>query len=265
MNKVISSKERVFMSLVGPSGCGKSQLIFDMLKSGTFQPEFDKIYYFYQYHQPLYTLMKQHIAQIEFIQCVDFEKIDKLPNDGRKYLLIFDDSCDEIMRSKSFEKLAIAGRHRNMSVIYIKHNLYHKAAIGRDAELQLTHIVLFKSPRDVQQIKRLGTQLGVNLVEWYNDATTNPYGHLMIDLNPKTSDYLRFCTNVGQSPTKFYIPKQSARVTIIDDEHTKHLYAKSLDGFSKQITKNVSGTLSKRIRSIPKRMRGKHVKRTFGY
>ena len=203
MNKTIPTTERVFMSLVGPSGCGKTQLIYEMLKHGTFQPPFEKIYYFFQFNQPIFSLMIQDIPNIEFIKCVDFELIDNLPSNNPT-LLIFDDSCDEIMKSKSFEKLAIAGRHRKMSVIYIKHNLYHKSSIGRDAELQLTHIVLFKSARDVQQIARLGQQLGVNLIEWYKDATKYPYGHLMIDLHPKTNDLLRYSTDSSVAPTKFY-------------------------------------------------------------
>ena len=59
MNKIISTEERVFISLVGPSGSGKSRLIFDWLKNGTFQPKFDKIYYFYQHFQPLYSSMQK--------------------------------------------------------------------------------------------------------------------------------------------------------------------------------------------------------------
>ena len=56
MNKIISTKERVFISLVGPSGSEKSYLIFDWLKIGTFQPAFNKIFYFfYQHYQPLYS------------------------------------------------------------------------------------------------------------------------------------------------------------------------------------------------------------------
>ena len=46
MNKIFSTKERVFISLVGPSGSGKSYLIFEWLKIGTFQPKFDKIFLF---------------------------------------------------------------------------------------------------------------------------------------------------------------------------------------------------------------------------
>ena len=59
MNKIISTKERIFISLVGPSGSGKSHLIFDWLKIGTFQPAFDKIFYFYQHYQPPYSQMQR--------------------------------------------------------------------------------------------------------------------------------------------------------------------------------------------------------------
>ena len=38
MNKIISTKERNLISLVGASGSGKIHLIFDWLKTVTFQP-----------------------------------------------------------------------------------------------------------------------------------------------------------------------------------------------------------------------------------
>ena len=43
MNKVISTKNRFFISLVGPSHPGKTYLIHEWLKVGTFQPKCDKI------------------------------------------------------------------------------------------------------------------------------------------------------------------------------------------------------------------------------
>ena len=30
--------------------------------------------------------------------------------------------------------------------------------------------------------------LGSELVDWYRDATSVPYGHLLIDLSPRTDD-----------------------------------------------------------------------------
>ena len=124
MNKITSTKERIFICLVGPSESGKSQLIFDWLKIGTFQPEFDKNFYFFHCYQPLHSQMQR--KNLKFIQGVNFELIENLPNNGTKFLLKFDDSCQ-----KNFKLF------------------FHQNKLGRDEELQTTHIVLFKSPRDV--------------------------------------------------------------------------------------------------------------------
>ena len=111
--------------MVGPSETGKSQPIYNWLKIGTFQPKFDKIYFFCQHSPPLYDAMQKEIENLEFLQGVNFELIDSLKNNGTKYLLLFDDSCEQICSSKAFVDIAIAGRHRGLSTICIKHNLFH--------------------------------------------------------------------------------------------------------------------------------------------
>ena len=190
MNKLISTKNRVFISSVGPFETGKSQFIYNWLKVGTFQPKSDKIEFFYQHSQTLYDVMQKENENLEFVQGVNFEFIDSSKNNGTKYFLIFDGSYDDICNSKAFVEIATAGRHRGLSTIYIKHNLFHQSKLGRDVELQNTHIVLFKSPRDVMQVTTLSTQLGLGskLVDWYRDATSVPFGHLLIDLSPRTDD-----------------------------------------------------------------------------
>ena len=104
--------------------------------------------------------MQDDIENLEFVRGVNFEFIDSLKNNGTKYLLIFDDSFEEICNSKAFVDISTAGRHQGLSTIYIKLNLFHQSKLGRDIELQNTHIVLFKSPRDVMQVTTLSTQLG---------------------------------------------------------------------------------------------------------
>ena len=86
--------------------------------------------------------------------------------------------------------IAIAGRHHGFSTIYIKHNLFHQCKLGRIVELQNTHIVLFKSPRDVHQFATLSVQLGPGtaLVDWYRDATSVSFGHLLTQLSQRTDD-----------------------------------------------------------------------------
>ena len=126
------------------------------------------------------------------MQGVNFEFIDSLKLNGTKYLLKFHGSCEEICNSKAFVDIATAEKHRGLSTIYIKHNLFHQSKLGRDVELQITNIVLFKSPRDVMQLTTLGPQLGLGseLADWYRDAAPVPFGHLLIDLSSLTDDRL---------------------------------------------------------------------------
>ena len=80
------------MYLVGPSGSGKIVFNNDMLQMKTFPPSFDRILNFYKHSQTIYDTLMKSIADIEFFQVVDFGLFEKLPPDGTKFLLIFDDS-----------------------------------------------------------------------------------------------------------------------------------------------------------------------------
>ena len=164
-------------------------------------------------------------------------------------MLIFDDSCEEICNSKAFVDIATAGRHRGLSTIYIKHNLFHQSKLGKNVELQNTHIVLFESPRDVTQVTTLSTQLGLGseLVDWYRDATSVPFGHLLIDLSPRTDDRLRYCTNTGSIPSNFYIPDRLKQSKILDDELTQSLYSPSVPTFFPQMQKCSPSVLPKSV------------------
>ena len=57
------------------------------------------------------------------------------------------------------------------------------------------------------QVTTLGAQLDLasELTDWYRYATSVPFGYLLIDLSPRTDNRLRYCTNSGSVPSKFYI------------------------------------------------------------
>ena len=84
MNQIISTKERVLILLAGPSGSGKSHLFLSAFFFGTFQPKFDNFFYFYQNYPPIHGQMQR--KNLKFIQGVDFELIENLPNNGTNYL-----------------------------------------------------------------------------------------------------------------------------------------------------------------------------------
>ena len=112
------------------------------------------------------------------------------------------------------------------------------------------------------QVTTLSTQLGLGseLVDWYRDATSVPFGHLLIDLSPRTDDRLRYCTNSGSVPSKFYIPERLKPSRTLDDEHTKSLYSPSVPIAFPQMQKPPSSVLSKRVYPVSMRMQSKSTK-----
>ena len=267
INNLISTKNRISISLIGPCDSGKTYLIHEWLNVGTFQPKLDKICFFNQHPQPLYDVMQKKTDNLEFVQGVDFEFINSLKNNGTKYLLIFDDSCAEICNPKELADIATTGRHRGHSTIYIKHNLFHQSKVGRDVELQNTLIVFLKSPRDVHQVASLSVHVqlrfGAALVDWYRDATSVPFGHLLIDLSPRTGDRLRYCTNSENIPSKIYVSDNLKHMKYSDDQHTKSLYSTSFPALFPRMQNSVSKNLSKRSYPISQRVNHQPAARKF--
>ena len=136
MSKIISTKDRLFMSVSGPSGSGKTDLIFQMLLKGTFYPSYNKIFCFNL--QPKYRSFVSHNKfDIEFIELSSFEIVNNL----RDCLIVFDDTCEENFNEKDFVKLATAGRHRNVHVSYVKHNFFQQSNQSRTIDLNTTHLI----------------------------------------------------------------------------------------------------------------------------
>ena len=75
---------------------------------------------------PVYDDMQKETDSLEFVQGVNFKLIHSMKNNGTKYQLIFDESCEEVCNSKVFVDFATAGRYPGLSTIYIKHNLFHE-------------------------------------------------------------------------------------------------------------------------------------------
>ena len=89
--------------------------------------------------------------------------------------------------------------------------------------------------------------LGSQLKDWYTKAASIPYGHLLLDLTPKTVDSLRFCTNSGSIPAIFFLPQHKQQATFLSDEHTTSLYSDNVPMLFPELQKNLPKKLSKRI------------------
>ena len=172
-----------------------------------------------------------------------------------KKIVLFNE-CEGIWIPKNFVDFATAGTHRGSSNIYCKQNMFHQSKLGWYVELQNTHIVIFKSPRDVVQVSTLSAQLGLgsNLADWYRDATSLPYGPLLNVLSPRTDDRLRYCTNTGSNPLNIYFPERLKHLNSLDDEHTKSLYPPSVPIVFPQVQNSIPWVLFERVYPVSVRM-----------
>ena len=153
------------------------------------------------------------------------------------------------LQFKSLGDFATAERHRGLSTIYIEHIFFHQSILGRDVELRNTHIVLFKSPRDVMQATTIGAQLGLGsgLFDWYRDALSVPFARLLIDLSPLSDDRLHYCTDSGSVLSKLCIPERLKHLGNLDDEHTKSLYSPSVSTIFPRMQKFFTSVLPKKF------------------
>jgi hypothetical protein len=102
---------------------------------------------------------------------------------------------------------SVGSSHNNLSIIFIVHNIFHHGKEMRNLSLNTHYMILFKNPRDSQQIATLARQMYPRnsqfLVEAYQDATKQPHGYLFIDLKPKTNDQLRIRTGILPGDTHY--------------------------------------------------------------
>ena len=86
MSKLISTKNRAYISLVGSSETGKSLVNYNWLKIRMSPPKFDNFYCIYQRSQPIYIVMQKEIDNPQFVQSANVDIEDLLKSNGTKHL-----------------------------------------------------------------------------------------------------------------------------------------------------------------------------------
>ena len=180
--------------LCGPTGCGKTEFVKRFLKyiDRMSDTRFQRVIFYYAEWQSGYRDLGKNIEFREGLP-----RSEDYTNDPRPKLLILDDLMRESSSSSVIVNLFTKGsHHKNISVIFITQNIFHKGKSQRDISLNTKYLVLYKNPRDRAQIQHLARQVYPEdpkfLQEAYLDATRTPHTYLFLDLSQDCLDEFRF-------------------------------------------------------------------------
>lgn len=150
---------------------------------------------------------------------VEFNKgminIEELDSSIPKLLI-----CDDMMESCSqtiAEIFTKHAHHRNLSIIFITQNLYQKSQHMRNMNLNSSYLVLFRTPRDVNQLEYLSRQMYghkrskflVSAFQMAAELSSHPY--LVVDLKADSDEIIRVRSNVFPSElTYIFLPSSKA-------------------------------------------------------
>ena len=82
----------------------------------------------------------------------------------------------------------------------------------RTVSLNSQYLVLFKNPMDKTQVRILGQQAFPGNVQFlssaYEDATSQPYGYLLVDIRPEVEEQYRVRTKIFDEFPIVYVPSR---------------------------------------------------------
>ena len=147
----------------------------------------------------------------------DLNEMSDEPQDGPT-LIILDDLMHSAAKSQTVgEIFTKMSHHRDVSVVLMLQNIFHRGPSMRDMSINAKYMVLFKNPRDNGQIRYLARQIYPGneefLVDAYRKATNRPHGYLLLDFAQSTPDDRRTLTGIFSPPevTIGYIPTKKSK------------------------------------------------------
>lgn len=196
--------------IAGPTSSGKSFFTTRFLKHLDDLTDASFVQVVYCAPESSYPDLSECRIPVRFLDCIPDAAMfaDKAPR-----LVVIDD----LMRESGEQVVDLFTKHSHhlgLSVIFITQNIFHKGKGMRDISLNSHYIVAYKSPRDRGQFDTLARQICPGNTQFANevfeDATSVPYGYLVMDLTQTTPDHLRYRTNIfpDDNPSKIvYVPK----------------------------------------------------------
>ena len=127
--------------------------------------------------------------------------VGKLTRGHDNSLLVLDDLMSQCSNDQRVADLFTRGsHHQGISVLCLTQNLFPPGKLSRTISLISHFIMVFQNPRDSLCITTLAKQMFPKrtdyLMEAFRDATSKPYGYLLIDCHQLTPQDIRLKTNM---------------------------------------------------------------------
>ena len=200
------------MMVSGPTGSGKTVWIHRLLRGDMFTQNVSSVLYCYGVYQNYFEEIMKSVSEVTFLEGLPSkDRVEKL-SDGRFHVIVLDDLMEQIVKSIEIQNLFTKYCHHfNISAIFISQNVFAQGPCARTININTHVLVLFANKRDESQAMNLAKQLYPGrsklFLQAFEDATSKPFGYLVVDCDPKSSRYLKLRTNIfpGED-TICYIP-----------------------------------------------------------
>lgn len=192
--------------LSGPSFSGKSVLVASLIRERMFEPWPEIILWVYTEYQPLFDTLKKEVT---FVEGFSADGIEEIIGD-RSAMVIIDDCMAEAANDPKLTAFFTKKvHHRGISVCFIVQRLFPPQKEFRTMSLNANYLVLMKNCRDKAEIRHLASQFCPGsrfLQESYDNATSVPYGYLVLDFKQDTPECLRVRSRIlpSEAPTIVY-------------------------------------------------------------
>ena len=185
--------------ICGQTQCGKSYMVRRMLShlNELFYPVPSKVIYCYGEYQKEFDELFPYVELVEGFP----NDVGKLTRGHDNSLLVLDDLMSQCSNDSRVADLFTRGsHHQGISVLYLTQNLFPPGKLSRTISLNSHYIMVFRNPRDSLGITTLAKQMFPKqtdyLMEAFRDATSKPYGYLLIDCHQLTPEDIRLRTNI---------------------------------------------------------------------
>ena len=186
----------------GQSQSGRSYLVRCMIchLEELFNPVPTKIIYCYGEYQKEFDEFLRIVPNVELVEGFPSNLYDLIEGHDNS-LVVLDDMMEPCSSDQRVADLfTLASHHRCISVLYLTQNLFPPEKLSRTISLNYHCMVIFRNPRDSLGISTLAKQMFPQHTDYqlesFHDATSKPYGYLMIDCHQLTTENMRLRTNI---------------------------------------------------------------------